>query len=248
MAGDDLIQVSAGGGDSRGGNADASAHPHGLFDIVSIIERTYRYEQKGVDTSGEAFTSKLRWFFREVGFKSALVSIGLSVLFVPLAVGAFHGMIPVFGEPLSSPVDKAFVVALAGWFGAAYTAYLSFTALRHRQTLTRQMVQSLLIGVTLGAILVSTVAVILFYFLTFRVLNNENLVQFATILAKGVKYENVVVAYEWLGRFRYVFLESVRWVAGGGILFGLLPWVPYYYRILERKQKSTIPGAEGVNR
>lgn len=206
-----------------------------LFDAISEIEFYAGSEEEGDKISEKFFTTKQKIQFMEVGFKAAFISGMITALLAPIMVGVFEKLIPVFGSYNPTIIDQIYVFLLTIGFSLGYGIFIARVGKCYSKnySISRTMVNNLMIGLTAGALLKAGFIFLLFHFIYFNILIPENVVKWLVPLTKKgffhLSVENAEKIYLWIMEFRKTFLTASWFVVFTSFLLIAIP----YYKILK---------------
>jgi len=233
MAGDSGKR--GGGGTYIVGSPDK---PKSFIEAYSQIERYYGLEKNGGSIPPEMFTTKNRIEFWEVGFISTFWSGVFSIVMAPLAIGVLEEMIPVFGGSDPQPVDRILAVLLALSFTIGYTAFLARFGRYYEGSVTKLMIRSFMGGIAVSAAVKIVIALILFHFIAFTILDPHTLFDILVRFKSWVSAERLEAWYSTLIAFRGVCMTSAWFVVASTLAYVLVPAVMIGYRIYAERLRE----------
>ncbi|QOX80777.1 hypothetical protein FY034_17285 (plasmid) [Trichlorobacter lovleyi] len=227
---------SAKGGDVTTIQASPEEKPKGILDALSELEYYYTQELKGAVLDGGFFTTKQRFSFLELGFRSTFVSSLITALMTPVAIGVVEKMVPVFGSTEPNLFDTVFVFMLTLSYLIGYAFLIGRGSMCFFGEYTHQMVKNLVGGVIAAAVLKMGIIFILFHFIYLKIFTPEKITSFMLMLGKNIDIARLEAPYKWLLEFRPVFLTSAYFVVLSTILFVAIISGCYFKALVRNKK------------
>ncbi|MDQ5987098.1 MAG: hypothetical protein CSYNP_02835 [Syntrophus sp. SKADARSKE-3] len=232
------------GGGSSSSSGDSSViltggqqgKPTGFIDAISKIERMSGMETKGAEIPAVMFTTKERIEFWEVGFISTLNSALFSFILTPVAIGVLERLIPVFGSTEPSVVDQILVFMLAISFSVGYAIFLGRLGTYFRGPYTRAMIKNFFGGVAASAFLKIVIALALFHYLAFVVLDRQRVGMFLLNFESTVGTDRLAEWFVWIMSFKKVFLISAWFITATTCMYVFVPAISILRKILKERQ------------
>jgi len=204
-------------------------NPHGLFDVISFIERQHEYEIGGAEAPSGLFTTKQWWEFWEVGAKLSLKSGLWMSLTVPIFVGVLQRFIPIFGDTVPTLFDVIYAGCLSLGFPLVFSGFIAKSTALHHAGMSRKMVTAFMSGMTQGAVFKALLAFFVYHFLYIAVLTDENIINAALWLKRyRVNTEKLVSWAQWFMDARGILLDSAWWIVITTIIIVSLPYLTFY--------------------
>jgi hypothetical protein len=166
----------------------------------------------------------------EVGFRSSFISGVISVILTPVAIGVLERYIPMFGDSKPKVIDQFSALILATSFYIGYAAFIAKSAKNYIGEYSKSMVRNLLGGMTLGAVVKTVFACIIFQTFYFYILTESHIFWISQQLCLArLKPESAARFYYWVMGFRPVFLTSANFVVLSTFIFTIIPWLSYLW-------------------
>lgn len=224
------------GGDVTTIQTPPEEKPKGILDALSELEYYYTQELKGAVLDGGFFTTKQRFSFLELGFRSTFVSSVVTALMTPIAIGVVEKMVPVFGSTEPNLFDTVFVFMLTLSYLIGYAFLIGRGSMCFFGEYTHQMVKNLVGGVITAAVLKMGIIFILFHFIYLKLFTPEKITSVMLTLGNTIDINRLEKPYAWLLNFRPVFLTSAYFVVFSTMLFvGIIAGC--YFVALRRNKK-----------
>lgn len=200
-----------------------------LFDAISEIEYAASSEEESEKISGKFFTTKHWVAFTEVGAKASLVSGLFSALLSPLMMGVFEKIVPVFGSYNPTIIDEIYVTLLAVSFSLGYAVFISKIGKywSRSYSLTKKMVQGLMLGLTIGMIIKAGIVFMLFHYIYIQ-LTPDRISYIASYIGRMHLEQTLNITVDeakvFITKFREVFIPAAYFVLFTSFLFIAIPW------------------------
>jgi hypothetical protein len=217
-----------------------------LFDAISEIEFYAGAEEEGEAITSKFFTVKQKIQFMEVGFKAAFISGLITALLSPIMVGVFENIIPVFGSYNPTIIDQLYVFLLTIGFSLGYGVFIARVGKCYSKdySITKSMVNNLMIGLTTGALLKAAFTFILFHFIYFSILTPEHVMSWLIPLTKkellGLSYSNIEKVYYWIMEFRKTFITAAWFVVFTSLLLVAIPSIKILTTVIKDRRKKQV--------
>lgn len=185
------------------------------------------------------FTLKQFFDFFGVGFKDSLKASFIAGLFSPIMIGVIKEIIPIFGDITPSLFDKVFSLLLSLGYSIGYALLVaSLSRYYYSNKVIKKAMGSFLNGLILGKVVGVGIIFVLFHFLYFWL--SPEVVGKVIFEKLRIGGEGVGI-YNWVIKFKEVFLVSAWFIVFSGVLFILIPLFGLMrYKIKEIRRKRNV--------
>jgi hypothetical protein len=161
-------------------------------------------------------------------------------------VGVFEKIIPVFGSYNPTIIDQLYVFLLTIGFSLGYGVFIARVGKCYSKdySITKSMVNNLMIGLTTGAFLKAAFTFILFHFIYFSILTPEHVMSWLIPLTKkellGLSYSNIEKVYYWIMEFRKTFITAAWFVVFTSLLLVAIPSIKILITVIKDRRKKQV--------
>lgn len=216
----------------------------GFVEAISEIEGYHTMERQSGGIPGALNTTKHKIEFWTVGFWSIFKTIGISFIIVPLCLGAWHHLVPVYGSNDPNWFDSFMIFLLPLSFCLSYAFFIAKLGNLYEGQYTKIMINRFMWGVATGAAAQAFFALALFHYISLVILQPAQLEHYLLKLQGVAGYDVLNWWYGTLLQWRTAFIHSAWFLTVTSFLYVVIPGSVIMMKVWSDKQKHVLGGRQ----